>query len=267
MSNEPKVDLSTFLGPSLPSLVNTLWFQHIPNDQSLTLPSPEVFGRWFTQDATFDLECATQFKPILEAIHQTHLGPQTEAQVKTQAEEILDLVKPRSGLDWLGLILLLDQLPRNCYRGVEAALVFTFFDPIARVLALRALGEKVDSSSPEIRYRLGLRHWFYLPLMHSEDLGHQQLCLEQYRKMAGDIHRLLDESPKGLSGKELAYRETLAGNRKAIEEICAQNLKFQKEHHDIIAQFGRYPFRNKTMGRESTQEEEKFLREENISFG
>jgi hypothetical protein len=58
MSTEPKVDLNTFLGPSLPSCVYSLWFQHVPDEQSLTLPTPEVFKPWFTKDATFDLECA-----------------------------------------------------------------------------------------------------------------------------------------------------------------------------------------------------------------
>ncbi|KAL2828889.1 hypothetical protein BDW59DRAFT_159291 [Aspergillus cavernicola] len=244
MSGEPKVDLSKFLGPSLPSRVNTVWFQHVQNDQNFTLPSSEVFMRWFSKDATFDLECAMQFKPILEAIHQLHLELQTQAQVQAQAEQILNLVKPK------------------------AALVFTFFDPIARILALRALDDKVASSSPKIRYRLALRLWFYLPFMHSEDLSHQELVLEKYHEMDEDIRRLLDETPaEVLSENELAYREILAGNRKAVEGISAQNLKFQKEHHDIIERFGRYPHRNNALGRASTPEEEKFFREENISFG
>ncbi|KAL2848521.1 hypothetical protein BJY01DRAFT_211479 [Aspergillus pseudoustus] len=263
MTNEPKVDLSTFLGPSSPSHVCKLWFQHVPDEQSLTLPTHEVFKPWFTKDATFDLECATQFKPILEAIKQAHPEPQAEA----QAEQILELVKPSSPLDWLGLIILLDQLPRNCYRGAESALVFTFFDPIAQAITLRALAQKIPSS-PELRYRLALRHWFYLPLMHSEDLNHQDLCLEKYQEMDEDIRSLLEEtSTEGLGGREVTCRKILAANREAVNTISAQNLRFQKEHHDIIAQFGRYPYRNKALNRMSTPEEEKFLSETNISFG
>ncbi|KAL4778023.1 hypothetical protein BJX76DRAFT_178658 [Aspergillus varians] len=266
MSNEPKVDLAMCLGPSLPSRVYSLWFQHVQNDQNLTLPTPEVFKPWFTQDAGFDLECATQFKPILAAIHQAHPQPQTQPQVQAQAERILELVNPSSALDWLGLVLLLDQLPRNCYRGAESALVFTFFDPIARVIAFRALEQRIPLSS-EIRYRIALRHWFYLPFMHSEDLSHQELVLEQYHEMQEDLRRLLDEQPAGLDEKVIGCREVLANNRKAVEGVSAQNLKFQKEHHNIIAQFGRYPYRNKVLGRTSTPDEEKFLREMNISFG
>ncbi|KAL3485696.1 hypothetical protein BJX62DRAFT_229335 [Aspergillus germanicus] len=267
MSTEPKVNLNTFLGPSLPSRVYSLWFQHVPDEQSLTLPTPEVFKPWFTKDATFDLECATQFKPILEAIHQAYPESETQAQAEAKAEEILNLVKPSSPLDWLGLIILLDQLPRNCYRGEESALVFTFFDPIARAITLRAIEQNIPSS-PELRYRLALRHWFYLPLMHSEDLSHQELCLEKYREMDDDVQRLLGgTSTEGLSEKQATCREILAGKREAVHAISAQNLKFQKEHHDIIAQFGRYPYRNKALNRKSTPEEEKFLSEIDISFG
>ncbi|OJJ05664.1 hypothetical protein ASPVEDRAFT_32027 [Aspergillus versicolor CBS 583.65] len=266
MSNEPKVDLAKFLHPSVPNRVYDFWFQHVEHDQNLTLPTQEVFKPWFTKDAGFDLECATQFKPILAAIHQARPELQTQEQVEAQAQQILELVNPESALDWLGLIIFLDQLPRNCYRGEEAALVFSFFDPISRFITLRALEKKIEYS-PDVRYRLALRHWFYLPLMHSETLSHQEIMLEKYREMDGDVSRLLDEQPaEGLGEKDLADREILAGNRKAVEAISAQNFKFQKEHYDIIAQFGRYPYRNKVLGRTTTPDEEKFLQEANISF-
>ncbi|KAL2860741.1 DUF924 family protein [Aspergillus lucknowensis] len=267
MSNKPKVNLSEFIAPSLPGRVYEFWFQHVSDERNLTLPTPEVFKPWFTKDAAFDFECAAQFKPILAAIHQAHPEPQTQAQAKSQAKEILDLIKPNSGVDWLGLIILLDQLPRNCYRGAESAIVFRYFDPIARVIAIRAVEKDIPSSSPEIRYRLTLRHWFYLPFMHSENVGDQELALEKYREMDEDVRRLLDEPPaKGLSEKEAACREILASNREAVEGISALNSRFQKEHQDIVVQFGRFPYRNKALNRISTPEEEKFLRENNISF-
>ncbi|KAL4811247.1 hypothetical protein BDV18DRAFT_155855 [Aspergillus unguis] len=266
MSNEPKVDLAKFIEPSIPSRVYSLWFQHVANDQNLTLPTPEIFKQWFTKDDAFDLECSTQFKPILAAIHQAHPELQTPTQVEAQAQQILDLVKPNSALDWLGLVLLFDQLPRNCYRGPEAALVYTFFDPIARVIATKALEMEIPTSSPDIRYRLALRNWFYLPFMHSESLKHQELVLEKYREMDADLRSLLNSAPTGLGQKELACREVLANNREAVEAVSKQFFKFQKEHHDIIAQFGRYPYRNAVLGRQTTEEEEKFLREANVSF-
>ncbi|KAL4814849.1 hypothetical protein BDW67DRAFT_165289 [Aspergillus spinulosporus] len=277
MSNEPKVDLAMFLSPSLPGRVYNFWFQHVTEDANLTLPTLEVFKPWFTKDAVFDLECATHFKPILAAIyqsHQPHPEPQTPAQTQSsspsnleaQAQQILALIKPTTPHDWLGLIILLDQLPRNCYRGVEAALVYTFFDPICRFIASRALEEGI-AVRPEVRYRLALRHWFYLPFMHSEDLGHQELVLRGYQEMAEDIRQLLDEPADRVGEKELSCREILVSNRESVEANLAQNFKFQKEHHDIISRFGRYPYRNGVLGRATTPDEEKFLSETNISFG
>ncbi|KAL5340840.1 hypothetical protein BJX70DRAFT_396533 [Aspergillus crustosus] len=267
MSNEPKVNLSIFLDPPIPSRAYNFWFQHIGRDQDLTLPTPEAFKPWFTKDVGFDLQCAAQFKPILEAIHQARPELQTQAQAEAQAEQIIDLVKPSTALDWLGLVLLLDQFSRNCYRGEESALVYSFFDPISRAIALRVINQGIDSSSPDVRYRLALRHWFYLPLMHSEDLSHQDLALAKYREMKEDVRRLLDgESTNGLTEEELTYRDILASNRDAAVGVCERNFEFQKDHHDLIARFGRFPYRNQVLGRTSTPEEEKFFKEENVSF-
>ena len=85
--------------------------------------------------------------------------------------------------------------------------------------------------------------------------------------MADDIRRLLDEPAHGVGEKELSCRVILASNREAVEANLAQSFKFQKEHHDIIARFGRYPYRNGVLGRTTTPEEEKFLSETDISFG
>ncbi|KAL4958939.1 DUF924 family protein [Aspergillus stella-maris] len=267
MSNESKVDLAKFLDASVPGGVYNLWFQHVAKDQDLTLPTFEVAKPWFTKDAAFDLECSTQFKPILAAIHQSRPELKTEEEVQAQAKQILDLVKPVSALDWLGLIILLDQLPRNCYRGPESALVFTYFDPISRVIASQALKQNADHDL-DVRYHLALRLWFYLPFMHSEDLSHQELVLAKHGEMEQDVRNLCDKQPtSGFGDKEQRAREVFANNRKALDAYLKQNAKFQKEHHDIIAQFGRYPYRNVTLGRETTPEEEKWLKETDITFG
>ena len=46
----------------------------------------------------------------------------------------------------------------------------------------------------------------------------------------------------------------------------ADTLDFERRHKDIIDKFGRYPHRNKTLGRESTLEEEALLQQPNSSF-
>ncbi|WP_137158194.1 DUF924 family protein [Rhizobium sp. FKL33] len=94
-------------------------------------------------------------------------------------------------------------------------------DHRALSLTTKALAEGWDQEFPERE-----RQFFYLPLMHSEDPAHQQTCVALYE---------------------------------AIDNENA--LKFAREHRDIIDRFGRFPHRNEVLGRESTEEEEEFLKE------
>lgn len=176
---------------------------------------------------------------------------------------ILDTFKPQTALDWLSLIILLDQLPRNCYRDAESAVVFTFFDPLAQAIAEEAIGAGIPSRSPDIRYRLTLRFWFYLPLIHSEDLKVQDRALELYEEMISEVKAILEPSgdESSLSDKERQYCETLRAQRTAVEEFCALQRQVQKVHRDQIVRFGRYPHRNDALGRVSTPEEAEFLKE------
>ncbi len=120
----------------------------------------------------------------------------------------------------LALILLLDQLPRNLFRGTAAAFDT---DPQALVIAQQAIQEGID------REFLPVQRWFfYLPLEHSENLANQEQCLA-----------LFEQLPEHL-GKEQA--------------VAAAN-----QHHQLIKQFGRFPHRNILLGRESTPAELEYL--------
>lgn len=116
----------------------------------------------------------------------------------------------------LALILTLDQFPRNLYRGNAKA---WSFDPEARHIADAAI-----SAGHDVRYPLPLKRFFYIPFMHSEDLAHQQRCL--------DLCRRADDE---------------------------EGVKFSQLHLDIIARFGRFPHRNEALSRSTTEEEAEFL--------
>lgn len=128
----------------------------------------------------------------------------------------------------LALILLLDQLPRNLFRGTAQAFAC---DTLAREMARGALKRGFDRSLPAT-----WRQFIYLPFEHSEDLADQELSVTLFTALARD--------------------PTLAGT-----------LDFARRHHAIIARFGRFPHRNAALGRVSTAEEEAFLKEPNSSFG
>lgn len=75
-----------------------------------------------------------------------------------------------------------------------------------------------------------------MPLMHSEVLQDQDLQVDEFTRLANTFPEM-----KG-------------------------TLKFGQDHRDIIHRFGRFPHRNKILGRVSTKEEEEFLTTPNSSF-
>ncbi|RHZ49180.1 DUF924 family protein [Aspergillus thermomutatus] len=254
MANEQTVPLD-HLVPSLLPRVYDFWFQYIPSDERLVVPSPEDWKRWFMKSDEFDGACTSQFSPLLAAIRKA----------SPSAEEILSRTQPSSPQDWLGLILLLDQLPRNIYRAESSRTVFEFFDPLARTIALRAADAGYPSRGP-FRYRQAQRIWFYLPFIHSEDLRMQELARAKYQEMAGEITRLLDGDPTALSDDERACRRVLVENRERVEAQLTLHFRVQREHYDPVARFGRFPHRNAALGRVSSEEEKRFVEEGN-TFG
>lgn len=127
----------------------------------------------------------------------------------------------------LALILLLDQFPRNLYRNTSAAFAS---DAKALQVARHALAQGFDRGLPDVR------RWFiYMPFEHSEALADQETGVTLFA--------------------------ALPSNRDNDN-----TLDYAKRHRDIIARFGRFPHRNKILGRASTAAEEKFLSEPNSSF-
>lgn len=118
----------------------------------------------------------------------------------------------------LALVLLLDQIPRNVFRGSAHAYAT---DPLAHALAGRAVGHGFDQQvEPQ------LRTFFYLPFMHSE------APLDQAR--AVELYQALDVPD---------------ADRWAVH------------HQGIIERFGRFPHRNRLLGRPSTPTEQAWLEE------
>lgn len=126
----------------------------------------------------------------------------------------------------LAEILLLDQFSRNIYRG--AALAFDN-DAQACRLCKRAMERGQDMELPAVQ-----RAFLYMPLQHSERLEDQELAVDCYQQLAA--------SHQGLLG-----------------EFLESFLDSARDHHRIIKRFGRFPHRNRALGRRSTPEEEEYL--------
>jgi uncharacterized protein (DUF924 family) len=152
--------------------------------------------KWFEKDEAFDRAVRSKFLAVHEAAGRGELSVWEDG-----AEGAL------------ALVILLDQFPRNMFRGSPRAFAT---DPLARAVAARAIACGFDRATDET-----MRIFFYMPFMHSEALADQDRCVALF---AGAGHS-----------------------------------DYATSHRDIIAKFGRFPHRNRVLGRDSTPAEQEFL--------
>ncbi len=176
--------------------------------------TPQQFRtEWFNGGEAFDQEIARRF--------QIELG-----QAFSSGLDGWDGL-PRSAL---ALVLLLDQFPRNAYRGTPLAFLG---DARAREVTLLGLERGYQQRFTPLE-----RLFFYLPLEHAENLALQDRSVELMRQLEAE----------------------------APELASAQLADYAERHRAVIQRFGRFPHRNEILGRESTPEEVQFLAEPGSSF-
>lgn len=162
-------------------------------------------SKWFAKNEKFDAECGSRFMHLIEA---------------ALAGELDHWAETPSGM--LALIIVLDQFPRNVFRGSPRAFEG---DAYALKFANEAVSNEFDKAFPK-----DVRVFFYLPFEHAEDMEAQEKSV--------DLTRVL--------GIESFYHYALI-------------------HMDVIRRFGRFPHRNKALGRPSTPEEKKYMAEAGFS--
>lgn len=119
----------------------------------------------------------------------------------------------------LAYIIVTDQFSRNAWRGTADAFAT---DALALNAARKAIAEGWDLQAPEPE-----RQFFYLPFMHSEELKDQEECL------------------------------ALVSER--LPETGAFNVTHAHAHTEVIRRFGRFPYRNEALSRETHGHEAEFL--------
>lgn len=117
----------------------------------------------------------------------------------------------------LAEIIVLDQFSRNMFRGAPEAFAS---DTLALKLAKQAIGTGADQ-----KVSREMRHFFYMPLMHSEEWASHRKALWLF-----------------------------------LVSLNWSGLRYEIDHARVIWKFGRYPSRNEILSRKSTQEEVEFLK-------
>ncbi|KAJ6104438.1 hypothetical protein N7523_010758 [Penicillium sp. IBT 18751x] len=247
--NSVSIDLKQTLTPALLENVRNFWFNHFSSQDALILPGQPEMMRWFMRDPGFDQQCVAQFQPALQRIISSGAS----------ATDILNAIDQSSPLNWLSIILLLDQVPRNCFRGEDSKLVFGKFDPLAEEIAVRAIDAGIPTQDSHLRYRLSYRIWFHMPLMHSESLAVHEKAIQVHDETAKDMHEFVKCDVSTLNEDEKIYHDILSSQKEALDKFLKSNADFENKHKDIIEQFGRYPHRNAPLGRISTAEEIEYL--------
>jgi len=154
---------------------------------------------WYKRDDAFDAEVRRRF---LALWHKAAAGELTSWEASDDAA--------------LALVIVLDQFPRNMFRGTRQAFAS---DALARDVARRAIERGLARRVDPV-----LLEFLYMPFMHSEHLADQLHCVALFQNTDN-----------------------------------AENLKYAREHADIIRRFGRFPHRNRLLGRDTTEDEQAFL--------
>jgi uncharacterized protein (DUF924 family) len=165
---------------------------------------------WFARDRDVDERIRARFLDLYERARHGDLAGWAE--------------KPRS---CLALVIVLDQFPRNMFRG-EARAFGT--DAAARQAARVLVDQGWDRELAPLE-----RMFAYLPFEHSESLADQERCLALMKPLAD-------------------YPET------------ADLPEWAEAHLAVIRRFGRFPHRNAALGRASTPDEEAFLAQPGSRF-
>lgn len=191
----------------------------------------DILTFWFGEDLG---------NPLIHSAKWWKKDPDFDREIQTRFETDLQMATSGGLESWrerpeacLAYIILLDQFSRNIYRDTPRSFAQ---DPLALQAALQAIDQGLDREIP-----LMARAFYYLPLMHAEDREKQNRCVQIF---AG----LVQEAPMEL------------------KKMFQVNYDFARRHAAIIEQFGRFPHRNKILGRASTAEEIEFLKQPGSSF-
>jgi uncharacterized protein (DUF924 family) len=203
---------------------------------TIGLASAEEVHRFWFVDTLDDPEAASARSPVWFGT-----DAEFDRQIRSRFEPTIRAASRGELRAWEGaartcvsLVIVLDQFPRNAYRNTAAA-----FDHDAAALsaARHGVGAGYLDALSAVE-----RPFLLMPYQHAEDVATQRESVRLFERIAA-------QAP----GEWRSYAEN--------------NLRFARDHLEIIERFGRFPHRNAVLGRTPTPEERDYLDSKPPTFG
>lgn len=192
----------------------SFWFGPCALDPSRI---PERQALWFSSDGDTDAEIASRFSGLVADARAGALG---------RWHEIIE--------GQLALIILLDQFPRNIFRGAPSAFAS---DDCALDICQHCIDDGSLLALPPIQ-----QAFLLMPLQHAESLDVQQRSVQEFEKLSDRVAPSVSHHFEGF-------------------------LNYARLHYEIIERFGRFPHRNAILGRSNTEQENNYLAGDAPRFG
>ncbi|KAL0576990.1 hypothetical protein V5O48_005000 [Marasmius crinis-equi] len=177
----------------------------------------------------------------------------------------------------LALIIVLDQMPRRMYRGVDMRYTNMFFDATCLKLTKELVAADALPESTDDWQRLGFsfddavlrKNELYVSLVHSEDLSDHDFMVGRTEAMRKEVERhygvrdpARDTMDKDAHDPLLFARLIKDGPplNGSAPDFFFYFFRVVDAHRPVIKKFGRFPYRNEVMGRETTAREKEFLK-------
>lgn len=227
----------TLFNPSFYTSILRFWLSTYPTPSSNFTQSDIL--RWFAPSTTTDEQVRTLAGNAISSLSPEHLTLPAFESLEADRELYSEIAAPfiphlLDATNALALAILLDQFPRNLFRGEAQEIVYTHYDRLSRAVGanIRARGLDGFGAVPVWQY------WFYMCLEHSE-------AVPDHEMLRVDLGEMRERAQR--NGDEMGM--------KFVEKAMGS----EEKHFGPLKEFGRFPWRNRWLGRESTEAEKRWL--------
>ncbi|KIK69287.1 hypothetical protein GYMLUDRAFT_35356 [Collybiopsis luxurians FD-317 M1] len=260
---------------------------NVPDLAKILVPSlySRILDIQFPWEGNVDMAFASQYyfcgipdksHQVFDAVHHQALKP-----ISTFCPSIPDFTQYLPSADSshypdsvLALILLLDQAPRILYEGLDTRWTNDYFDIasiqlVKKLISSNAFPDAIEcwtSFDYSFEDAMVRKFWLYAPLIHSEDIVNHRFMEGKIEEMRRDVEKYTGKRDPFRETKSRDAKDTIlfsqlirSGPPSTFADFFFWLFRVFDAHYPIIAEYGRYPYRNEAVGRITTERERAYL--------